>query len=90
MVVHRTPLPVHAAEATRVGQSHGASIIELEVDVVVLAGGRSPGNDRQVSGHTEVNDQAAALQGQQQVLRSTVHRAEALATNGSGKFDGPA
>ena len=49
MIVHRMLLPMHAAEATGVGQSHGAPIVEFEIHMVVLAGRRACGNDREVS-----------------------------------------
>jgi hypothetical protein len=85
-------LPEQGAEAARVGEAQHASAVECEIHMVVRLRGCGGREHPQTARHAQVQDGAAALGVEQQVLGATPHLGNALtrqlATDRGG--DGPA
>ncbi len=82
-------MPVNAAKAPWIMQSQFATTGKPPGDVIMLTVSRTHGHDPQVSRHTQMDDQAASLQLEDQVFCAAGNSLDALSGNPVRQVDGP-
>ncbi len=68
--------PQEATEASRIAKTQSLARVELDVEMVVHAGGRALVDDKDAARHTEVHDCSTVVRVYQQVLGAAIDRAD--------------